>query len=139
MGTNYDWYESDANTWFGPKTDPCPHCHRPYEPDKGIHIGKSSAGWTFSLHIYPEKGIYNLEDWVERFNRPGSVILDEYGSTVDSKKMLSIITERSSRGQLPTRYEYPAGPNGLLRCKIDGYHCIAHGPGTWDLCVGEFS
>lgn len=31
------------------------------------------------------------------------------------------------------------GPNGLLRHKIDGKHCISHGQGTWDCIVGEFS
>ena len=31
------------------------------------------------------------------------------------------------------------GPNGLVRSKIDGHHCIGHGAGTWDLEVGDFS
>ena len=31
------------------------------------------------------------------------------------------------------------GPNGLVRAKINGVHCIGHGEGTWDYITGEFS
>lgn len=48
MGTNYYYYQ-----------DVCPHCGK---PDKKLHIGKSSGGWYFSLHIIPEEKIFNLKD-----------------------------------------------------------------------------
>ena len=38
MGTNYYWQESE----------PCAACGRGYEQ---VHVGKSSAGWCFSLHV----------------------------------------------------------------------------------------
>ena len=33
-----------------------------------LHIGKSSYGWHFSLCIYPELGINDLEDWKKLFS-----------------------------------------------------------------------
>jgi hypothetical protein len=46
MGTNY--YVA---------YDYCRHCGR---FDEEFHIGKSSAGWCFSLRVYEDKG---LTDW----------------------------------------------------------------------------
>jgi hypothetical protein len=31
------------------------------------------------------------------------------------------------------------GPNFLLRHRVNGRHCIGHGPGTYDYIAGEFS
>ena len=41
---------------------------------------------------------------------------------------------KANRGPLPL-----AGPNGLLRNRIDGHYCVAHGSGTWEVFRGEFS
>lgn len=130
MGTNYYWYE----------TDTCPHCGRDCDP---VHIGKSSCGWTFALHVYDD--IKTLDDWQERWNQPGSIIKNEYGDKVSMEEMISIITERSR----PTPCDWTLntfqrnnalpGPNNLVRCRIDGERCIGHGEGTWDYIVGDFS
>ena len=104
---------------------PCPHCQRPY-PAK--HIGKSSAGWCFALHVIPEEGIHGLEDWEARWDLLGTLILDEYGEITSPSTMRAIITDRS----IP-------GPNNLLRAKIKQTQCIGHGEGTWDLIIGDFS
>lgn len=140
MGTNYYWSEEAS----------CPGCGRKSE---GLHIGKSSGGWCFSLHVIPEDGINSLDDWIARFNRPGSTITDEYGRTVTPDEMLDIIRNRSWRERAPNspppgylsmshfyeRNDAEPGPNGLLRHRIDGYgHCIAHGDGTWDYITGKF-
>lgn len=68
MGTNY---------YLKPK--PCECCGR---TDEGLHIGKSSAGWCFSLHVIPEEGINGLDDWKSRFDEPGVQIVNEYGEVV---------------------------------------------------------
>ena len=114
MGTNYYWYE---------KAD-CECCGRPFEP---IHIGKSSGGWCFSLHIYPDDNIHTLDDWKSLWYKPGSFIRNEYGEKILIEEMLKTITERSWRGRDPMRHE------------VDGCYCIGHGPGTYDYLIGEFS
>lgn len=58
--------------------------------DKGeLHIGKRSIGWYFILHIYPEKNIYELIDWIDEF-RQGR-IFSEYGLPVTADEMIEII------------------------------------------------
>ncbi len=138
MGTNY---------YF--KENVCPHCHR---SERERHIGKSSAGWCFSLHIYPQDGIKTLEDWKPRFVIPDAVIRDEYGRVVTPQDMADIISNRGSDEtkweKTPMSYTSWAefhrqnyserGPKGLLR-HVVGQFCSGHGEGTWDYIEGEFS
>lgn len=114
MGTNYYLHQ---------KPD-CECCGRPFEP---LHIGKSSGGWCFALHVMPEDNINTLDDWRELWIKPGTFIRNEYGENVLIDDMESIITERTCHGGKPRRID------------IDGRHCIGHGAGTWDYIVGEFS
>lgn len=129
MGTNYYLHEQPD----------CPTCGRPHERK---HIGKSSAGWCFSLHVEPDEGINSLADWVARWSVPGAIIRDEYGRDVTAEQMLANITKRSwnkPQGQSPEWHHMnhsEDGPNGLARHRIDGRHCIAHGDGTYDLMIG---
>jgi hypothetical protein len=116
----------------------CEHCGK-YEER---HIGKSSGGWCFALHVYPDKGINDLLEW-ELLWLIGE-IYNEYGEKVGPVEMKSIITERKWRGSRLDQSWFninqaEPGPNGLARSQIDGSHCIGHGAGTWDLEVGEFS
>ena len=134
MGTNYYLL-----------TDICPHCGKEKER---IHIGKSSAGWCFALHVIPGLNLNSLEDWRVRFSVLSNIIVDEYEHIISVEEMLHIITEREH----PTRDCFPYknwtcfhfhndsefGPNGLVRSKISS-RCIGHGEGTWDLITGEFS
>lgn len=145
MGTNYYWTKRENE---------CKHCGRADEIN--LHIGKSSGGWCFSLHVYPadefgycESGqpILTLEDWKTRFADPNSVITDEYGDVTSAEQMLNTITNRSWSHRIfvsPAEHweNYSmAGPNGLLRHDPtrEYSHCIGHGEGTWDYIVGEFS
>lgn len=132
-----------------------------------IHIGKSSAGWCFALHVYPHflcdyevsevdhHRPVNLGQWLalmEATAADGSArIVDEYGSLLSKDEMVERITQRSwlQSDDVPRSYSSWAefhrvnhsepGPNGLVRHQIDRKHCIAHGEGTWDLIVGDFS
>lgn len=128
MGTSYYIQEQP----------PCETCGRPFE-DK--HIGKSSAGWCFALRVYPDEGINDLPAWQEFWK--GKVIIDQHGRVVSEERMLSIITERGyaeSKGLVcSVAPRSQPGPRGLLRFRIDGWHCVGHGEGTWDLLVSEFS
>ena len=141
MGTNYYYH-----------TDMCEHCGRGDEP---IHIGKSSVGWCFALHVYPEELEDNktesLDDWIKLWNTKGGVIKDEYDRELTSEEMFDIIIKRSWEREGDNYFGYISmaefhrvdhskpGPNGLVRHKIDGQHCIGHGEGTWDLMIGYFS
>lgn len=114
MGTNF---------YLHAKED-CECCGRPFEP---LHIGKSSGGWCFSLHVIPSDSIKDLEDWRMLWKREGSFIRNEYGERISTDEMERIICERTW------------GDRPLMRHEIDTYHCIGHGPGTYDYIVGDFS
>ena len=93
----------------------------------------------------PERGINNLEDWLDLLYGSFSGIEDEYGSWLTPAEMLEQRTFRDWEGTYTYSPEFhmqncsESGPNGLLRCKVDGVHCIGHGEGTYDYIVGEFS
>ena len=112
-------------------TDPCPHCERPgpYVTEERLHIGKSSFGWAFSLHVFsdPQRGPTNLEQWLYEFVQIGNVIVDEYNRTVSADEMREIITER---------VKYVAPAVGFLQRNTNGItpHMGAH----YDLCRYEF-
>lgn len=132
MGTNY---------YLGSDGDVCAACG--HEKPR-LHIGKSSMGWVFSLHVIPEEGLNSLDDWKARWSKPGSKIVNEYGEAVTAEEMLSIIVDRGRddpiRGfDFASNYAEP-GPRNLVRSRIsDWTHCVGHGDGTWSLHTGEFS
>ena len=111
-----------------------------------IHIGKSSLGWCFSLHVVPEFGINTYEDWVRMFIDPDRIIISEYNEVIPYTKMISIITARArpdpctwDAERLARNYAEP-GPNNLVRHRIDPENgCVGHGEGSYDYISGEFS
>jgi hypothetical protein len=129
-------YETAESFWDLRGTEDC------------IHIGKSSGGWCFSLHVVPEFGINTYEDWVRMFIDPDRIIIDEYREVVSFVDMIRIITARGRSSArvwddefMQKNYAAP-GPNGLYRHSLDHerqYGCVGHGEGTWDYITGEFS
>ena len=136
MGTNY--------YWRGEPKKICSSCGQ-LGPTT-LHIGKSSMGWCFSLHVIPEEGLVSLGDWEEKFKT--GIITDEYGRLVSAEEMIKEITEREfkdredwSSPEIQERLRRNGampGPNGLFRSTISEWHCVGHGDGTWDLIKGEF-
>lgn len=129
MGTNYYWHENQ---------DACPTCG--HGGGRVLHIGKSSMGWTFALHIDRMEDIASLDDWKELWKIPGSTIVDEYGypQTVDA--MLQIILDREwqgreHEGEWYAQNQARPGPNGLA-ARVG----CTPGPdnATYDLVAGEF-
>lgn len=119
-----------------------------------IHIGKSSIGWCFGLHVYRDGVMFNgkeltiadLKDWIPLMNAESAQIEDEYGDVIPVVDMLSRIRERS-RGndeqltdEFLRRNQAIRGPNGLLRADMDHPYAagftIGYGAGTWDLHTG---
>ena len=138
MGTNY-YQQEDM---------PCSECGNIGKSLR--HIGKSSGGWCFSLHVYPDENINDLHDWQERFG--DGPIEDEYGDEITPIRMLEIIKERSGGGSwkdkppgeydtwqefFDSNYAQP-GPNGLIRSQLRN-NVVSHGDGTWDCRTGEFA
>lgn len=134
VGTNYYLHEKPA----------CPCCgHR----EKPIHIGKSSWGWVFSLHVgqvredtfdkYGNRQVHcvsSLREWIKKWSEPGSEIKDEYGEDVTSEEMLAIII--SSSGYKASDVvktddsKFEITEEGLTRFKVDyenGIYCMGHG------------
>ena len=136
MGTNYYHISKDAE-----KT----------------HIGKSSCGWCFGLHVYPETegGPLDFSDWVQKLS--DGWIVDEYGAEISFKEMIECIAGRSHHIDWTEKHDWNKslwykneadfhkknyslrGPKNLIRHQILENHCIGHGDGTWDYLVGEFS
>jgi hypothetical protein len=131
MGTNYYL-----------KSPPCQACGKSDDP---LHIGKSSAGWCFSLHVIPDRGLVSLEAWGREWTKLGLWIEDECGTKITDTEMLGIILNRRMNPHNQFSPQWLAdnyamlGPNNLARSRIDGSHCVGHGDGTYDLIAGEFS
>lgn len=137
MGTNYYLHDYQPRQLF---SDP---------PGQILHIGKSSFGWCFALHVIPEQGILDLPDWEVLFHDPKYAIHDEYESLIQPVEMMQVIQNRDTMvvpGRSRRDDKWLArnfaveGPNGLVRSKISGEsRCVGHGEGPWDLVEGEFS
>lgn len=144
MGTNY-YLVKDSNS------------------EQKIHIGKSSYGWCFALHVWTDQEdplkLYprSWSDWVdlicEKVNTHS--IHDEYGKEITLLRLLHIVAGRKhpiSFDEIDWKKHYSVteegfhqlnqserGPNNLLRHRVDGRHCVGNGKGTYDYIVGEFS
>jgi hypothetical protein len=90
MGTNYYL-----------RTNECEHCGRFDE----LHIGKSSAGWTFSFQALP--GIQSWQDWALKIQEGGR-IFNEYEGKIDFTDFEKLV--HSKRQELHNHArEYPDG------------------------------
>ncbi len=136
MGTNY-FLHAPA----------CPHCG--YEEQPPLHLGKSSAGWCFGLRVRPEEGLEDLADimaLVLHRLEAGWSLRDEYGDDIPVKEWRGVVTDRAwplavdhrTQAWFDENHAVP-GPAGLVRHRVDGWHCVGHGPGTYDYIAGEFS
>ncbi len=129
-----------------------------------LHIGKSSVGWCFSLHVIPEREINDLIDWLNLLEekKPNGrrvyTIHDEYGEKISIGDLVGVISGRYRDKSAKETFEksgYTSSlyssfedfleknqavpcPNNLLRHRV-GNHCVKHGSGTWDCITGEFS
>lgn len=105
-----------------------------------LHIGKSSMGWHFSLCIYPELNINDLEDWKKLFDN--YEIEDEYGSIISKEEMITRIIERKGINETMSEEELKTfctenhcevGLNGLFAHKTTQYSDYVRTEGTYDL------
>lgn len=136
MGTNYFLHAPS-----------CEHCGK--EPEKPLHLGKSSKGWCFGLHVYPELG---LDNWATLWSyihykteEEDYEIKNEYGDAIDFALFFSIVWDRKGRSEKLFDKKWLAdnhatiGPCGLARHALYPGHCIGHGgDGPFDYIVGDF-
>ncbi len=113
--------------------------------DVHLHIGKSSGGWTFALHVIPELGLTDEYKWLEYIDSHSLIVEDEYGVVVSSNELWLVMYDRrsSSAGRLIPGWclinHAEPGPNNLARRKI-GWLCVGHSPvNPVDYLEGEFS
>jgi hypothetical protein len=107
----------------------CGHCH-----DRDTHhIGKSSAGWKFTLHVDDPKGhsehkLYTFLDW-ERFLSQDFVrIFNEDEEELTTTDILDLINRK---GWNPDSYKLDQG-------RYDPEHCVGTSD-TYTLMIGYFS
>lgn len=70
-----------------------------------LHIGKSSAGWTFSFQAHQEPYIHSASDWKAEF-RNGGQIFDEYGEELSEKEFWKMVGAKKKEKHNHAR-EYP--------------------------------
>jgi hypothetical protein len=135
MGTNYFLH--------APK---CFHCGK--EAEEPLHLGKSSGGWCFGLHVRPEQELYDWADmWamIKQRIEQGWIIKNEYGEEIDDALFFTIAWDRKGRSSEPIDPHWLArnhaiqGPSGLARHALLPGHCIGHCDGPIDYIIGEFS
>ena len=138
MGTNYYW-----------KWNPCSCCGLSKEE---LHIGKSSGGWAFSLHVANPEKLWEKEQglpetlagWIALFtaNDDAGGIYDEYGYKIGFNELMDTIGRRPPipkenwGNQRMDKYSVFDPNIGLWRHTYNAK--IVKGE-TFDLCYGEFS
>jgi glutaredoxin-related protein len=133
MGTNY--YAS---------TGACPRCGH---SGHVVHVGKNSAGWAFSLRVYPDSENElptSFPEWESWLHEPDVTIADEYGGSVEVDDLLELVQHKEPWGNDDLK-EHDGEPGTyydpdirLLRHVVDGRTCIGHGAGTYDYMTGDF-
>ena len=134
-----------------------------------LHIGKSSMGWCFSMHVIPELKINSWADWRKFRTSYGVKIVDEDLEEVSILNLIDRVENRSCKrplGKPEDIFEKPKddflknlykgietwgdfykqnsaipGPNNLLRHDMNAKYssCVGYGEGTWDYLTGEYS
>jgi hypothetical protein len=104
-----------------------------------IHLGKSSGGWRFSLHVYPEIGLMSWND-ILTIAENSVRILDEYEEEVTLDFFIDVVTDRKW-GRVSSDEDYMIDKHGLRIHPIDNSHCIGNGGEneTFDYIKGNFS
>ena len=108
-----------------------------------LHIGKSSIGWCFALHVTDE--ITSLDDWRKVWAQAFVTIVDEYGSRCEPDDMLKIVNARGGwtlNEQTGDWYDLnhaTRGPHGLARHTYNATLPPNPEADTYDLCSGDFS
>ncbi len=102
MGTNYYHEREPLNPQTCSGCGAQLHC-RDCDGEYRQHIGKSSAGWTFSFHATGT--IRSYEQWIKELESGGRII-DEYGDVCSLDDFRAIVEQKRSAPHHHAR-EYP--------------------------------
>ena len=81
----------------------------------GLHIGKSSYGWIFGLHVFPDLGLNTYEDWEKLL--PYGKIRDEYMEPHTCYQFVEMLYDKVNRAKKqPPREENTLSPNDSFVC-----------------------
>ena len=104
--------------------DICKCCGK---PEHNLHIGKSSWGWKFALHVIEyDQELRGLDEWKAFLKRDDVVIKDEDNEVLTYDMMIDIIMNRDHHKT-----------DGELRDST-GYDGHNYGGDTYDLVEGDF-
>lgn len=78
MGMNYHTYAGNS----------CSHCGR---GDEEVHLGKSSVGWDFSLHLHPEfyADWESMKQWLK-----GRTIKNEHEAVYTHEQFVEMVERK---------------------------------------------
>lgn len=106
-----------------------------------IHLGKSSMGWAFLLHVYPGK-IDNWDEMVQYLSSTPGRIANEVGVHVTVADFVSIVESRRETQNRSYRdsYSFYCPKMNLHRSRVNERWCIAnHESLPIDYITGYFS
>jgi len=84
MGTNYDLHYHF-----------CPRCKR----KDAIHLGKSSAGWKFSLQYNGGKYYKNWKEMKEFLAKVEGKIISEYGEEITLNEFIKLVEDKQKEAR----------------------------------------
>lgn len=114
-----------------------------------LHIGKSSAGWLFSMHVIPSEDIESWNDWQSVLQASGK-IFDDSHNVVTFEELRQIVEDRSAKHPLEfdwsTKEELIAETityntkYNLLQTgpKAEHFTKTVFGEGPWKYCNYDF-
>lgn len=106
-----------------------------------INIGKSSSGWKFCLHIYPNHNINSFKDWHDILKIDEYMIVDEYNNVISLNEMINIITKKpkvykkEDAGKIIDN-QYIVSEVGLLQHSYKGFIVVENE--TYDYLICDY-
>lgn len=106
-----------------------------------INIGKSSSGWKFCLHIYPNHNINSFKDWHDILKNDEYIIVDEYNNVISLNEMINIITKKpgvykkEDAGKIIDN-QYIVSEVGLLQHSYKGFIVVENE--TYDYLICDY-
>ena len=120
MNTGRERRKESMGTNYYAHYDCCTECGRAREVR---HIGKASAGWTFTFRGYRDVSppILSEKDWRRELSGENVIIRDEYGEEATVSEFWGMV-EQKRKAVHNHASEYPA-ENTLLDVEGNGFIC----------------